>query len=253
MDALTSRRVIQAEGTPEAVWQAWLHARPPALMASAGWLREAQRIVVVAPHPDDEVLACGGLLAMRAANAGDVLIVGVTDGEASHRDPSGPQSDALAGRRRAERLRGLHQLGLHAAPVVRCGLQDGRVESHAQALEDQLAPLLRATDVVIASWRLDGHPDHDATGRAAASACAAVGCRLVEAPIWMWHWARPDDARVPWQRLAALPVEPPALLRKQAALASHTSQLEPRSAALGPVLDPLICARARRACEYFFI
>jgi LmbE family N-acetylglucosaminyl deacetylase len=93
----------------------------------------------------------------------------------------------------------------------------------------------------------------DATGHAAANACAAVGCRFVEAPIWMWHWARPDDKRVPWQRLAALPIEPPALLRKQAALAAHTSQLEPRSDALGPVLDPLICALAGRACEYFLV
>jgi hypothetical protein len=68
-----------------------------------------------------------------------------------------------------------------------------------------------------------------------------------------WHWARPDDKRVPWQRLAALPIEPPSLLRKQAALAAHTSQLEPRSNALGPVLDPLICALAGRACERFFV
>ena len=253
MEAVTAQRLIQDAGTPEDAWQRWLRARPPMLLCDASWLLDAARVVVVAPHPDDEVLACGGLLAMRAARAAEVLIVAVTDGEASHGSAPGPSADALARRRRAERSSGLQRLGLADAALHRCGLPDGRVERHEQQLAAGLASLLRAGDVVIASWRLDGHPDHDATGRAAASACAGAACRLVEAPIWMWHWASPDDERVPWQRLAALPIEPLALRRKQAALAAHASQLTARSAALGPVLDMAICSRARRSCEYFFV
>ena len=253
METVISPRLIQGVGTPEEVWQRWLVARQTASLDGASWMLSAQRLVVIAPHPDDEVLACGGLLAMRAAQAGKVLIVAVTDGEASHGGSSRPAAEALAERRRSERLTGLHRLGLPNASLVRCGLPDGRVERHEHALADCLAGLLGPSDVVIASWRLDGHPDHDATGRAAASACAAVGCRLVEAPIWMWHWASPDDDRVPWQRLAALPIEPRFLLRKQAALDAHESQLAARSVALGPVLDAAICRRARRPCEYFFV
>ena len=253
MEAVIAQRLIQGGGTPEDAWQPWLRGRQTASLCGASWLLNAQRLVVVAPHPDDEVLACGGLLAMRAAQAGTVLIVAVTDGEASHGEAIGPAADALAGQRRAERLTGLHRLGLSGVSPVCCGLPDGGVERCVQTLADRLAGLLRGDDVVIASWRLDGHPDHDATGRAAARACAAVGCRLVEAPIWMWHWASPDDARVPWQRLAALPIEPRFLLRKQAALEAHESQLAARSVALGPVLDVAICSRARRTREYFFV
>ena len=263
MEAVTSPRLIQAGGTPEAVWQRWLRERPTASLCGASWLLAGPRLVVVAPHPDDEVLACGGLLAMRAAQAGEVLIIAVTDGEASHGEAShgdashgtapNPAANTLAEQRRAERMSGLQRLGLRGAGLVRCGLPDGRVERREQRLADQLAGLLRVGDVVIASWRLDGHPDHDATGRAAASACRAVGCRLVEAPIWMWHWAAPDDERVPWQRLAALPIRALSWSRKQAALAAHASQLTARSAVLGPVLDEAIRARARRPCEYFFV
>ena len=255
---MTSERLTHGDGTAEDVWRDWLrHRRTPSL-ADASWLLSAPRLVVVAPHPDDEVLACGGLLAMRAVAAGEVLIVAVTDGEASHGEAShgespGSATNALAAQRRAERLAGLQRLGLQGASLVRCGFPDGRVERCGHALTQRLVGLLRATDVVMVSWRLDGHPDHDAAGRAAASACAAVGCRLVEVPIWMWHWAAPDDERVPWQRLAALPLEPLSWLRKQAALGAHASQLTARSAVLGPVLDMAICARARRACEYFFV
>lgn len=253
MEAVTEPCLIQGDGTPEEVWQHWLRARPPTSLWGASWLLNAPRVVVVAPHPDDEVLACGGLLSMHAAHAGKALIVAVTDGEASHGATPGPGADALARRRRAERITGLQRLGLQGASLHRCGLPDGRVGRHEQQLAARLCGLLRASDVVITSWRLDGHPDHDATGRAAASACAGMGCRLVEAPIWMWHWARPDDERVPWQRLAALPIEPRTLALKQAALGAHASQLTARSAVLGPVLDAAIRARARRACEYFFV
>ena len=253
MAALSSPRLIQAGGTTEEEWQHWLSGCRRATLSGASWLLDAPRLVVVAPHPDDEVLACGGLLAMRAAHAVEVLIVAVTDGEASHGPGSGPVADALAAQRRAERSTGLHRLGLHDAPLVSCGIPDGRVDRHEPALTARLAGLLRGNDVVISSWRLDGHPDHDATGRSAASACEVVGCRLVEAPIWMWHWASPDDARVPWQRLAALPTPPRFWLRKQAALAAHESQLAARSVAVGPVLDAAICSRARRDCEYLFV
>ena len=137
--------------------------------------------------------------------------------------------------------------------VVRLGLPDGRVARHVELLAYRLRLLLRPGDVVISTWRLDGHPDHDATGLAAAQACAAAGCRFVEAPVWMWHWAAPGDERVPWPRLHGVTLAPTAWSRKQAAMAAHVSQLGPRHADEGPVLGPAIVARAGRTAEYFFV
>ena len=93
-------------------------------------------VVVIAPHPDDEVLGVGGLLALLARKGTAIHIIAVTDGEASH--PSSPtvsQRD-LAARRVAESEKALALLGLQAASVERLGLPDGdvrRVESAAGA------------------------------------------------------------------------------------------------------------------------
>jgi hypothetical protein len=48
--------------------------------------------------------------------------------------------------------------------------------------------------------RGDGHPDHEAVGRAARSAARRTDAILLEYPIWMWHWAFTDDFAVSWSR-----------------------------------------------------
>jgi LmbE family N-acetylglucosaminyl deacetylase len=42
------------------------------------------RVIVVSLHSDEEVLGCGGTLALLAREGYEVLVVGVTDGEAAY-------------------------------------------------------------------------------------------------------------------------------------------------------------------------
>ena len=253
MGALTAERLIEGAGCAEPVWREWLDAMAVPTLAVEDWLPEQARLVVVAPHPDDEVLACGALLAMHAARRGACCVVAVTDGEASHPGSTQWTAQQLTAVRRAERAEGLRRLGLCGTSVHGLGLPDGAVQAQADGLRWRLIDLLRPADVVVATWSLDGHPDHDACGAAAVQACATVGCRLLAAPVWMWHWAAPGDARVPWHRLRALHVDSTAWQRKQAALQAHVSQRTAREGGQGPVLGAEILARAAREREYFFV
>ncbi len=158
----------------------------------------------------------------------------------------------LAPARRAERQAGLDRLGVGGATVTPLAVPDGNVAAQEAGLEDALRRLLRAEDSVVTTWRGDGHPDHDASGSATASACGAIGCRLWEAPVWMWHWSWPDDPRVPWHRLRVLALTSGARARKIAALQAHATQLAPR-AGDAAVLGPEVLARAARDTEYFFL
>lgn len=253
MAVLNHQRLIQGRGTAETAWQAWLNSGGISTCALGDWLPRSARLVVVAPHPDDEVLACGGLVAMHQAQGGEVAVLAVSDGEASHADSPLWPAQAMAAIRRAERIAGLQELGVSETVVTRLALPDGSVAHHTLRLALKLQWLLRPQDVVVTTWRLDGHPDHEATGFAASLACSVVRCRLIEAPVWMWHWASPGEPFVPWHRLQRLPLTPQAHERKQASLAAHASQLDPSGRPGGAVLGAAILARASREDEYFFV
>lgn len=67
---------------------------------------KARRILVFSPHPDDEIIGCGGTLAMARANAAKVKVVVITDGEKGLLEHHSPQI------RREECIAGLEILGI---------------------------------------------------------------------------------------------------------------------------------------------
>jgi len=242
--------LIHGEGTPEQVWRGWTREFP------ALELTECRRLVVAAPHPDDEVLGVGGLMALAAAAAIEVRVLAVTDGAASHPGSRTTSPAELARLRPQESARALAVLGLPTVPT-RLGVPDGQVAEH----EDEVAEALRSllADDAAATWclataRFDGHPDHESTGRAAAATCAATGARLVEYPVWMWHWARPDDTLVPWSRAYRTALPAAFVQSKTAAAQCFHTQIEALSAdpADAPVLPAHVLTRLLRSWELVF-
>lgn len=234
---------LDDRGTPRARWDAWFAARrPDPVLDVPGAVR---RLVVVAPHPDDEILGVGVTAARFAAAGAEVVIVAVTDGDASHPDSPTLTPGRLAALRIEESRRACALLGL--PEPVRLGLPDGGVHAHETRLAEAIAAAVRGpsptedtradhgvagrgTDcLVLSTWRGDGHPDHEAAGRAAASACADTGARLAEYPVWTWHWAGPGEPRVPWPRRRRVVLTGPELDAKRAAVAEFATQVAPLS------------------------
>ncbi len=260
--ALPRGHSLAGQGTPEWAWRQWRPLWASPLTSLEELVPDGRRLVVVAPHPDDEVLSCGGLLSLlvarhraqlppHRATPAPVELVAVTDGEASH--PGSPRwsPGRLATQRRSERMSGLRRLGLHV-PVHALALPDAGVTAHEERLALMLTQRLRPDDVVITTWRHDGHPDHDATGRACARAAAWAGATLLEIPVWAWHWAQPGDMAVPWHRLRRLPLNARALRDKRSALAAHRSQLLPDDDR-APVLFPEAVNRLMRPFEFVLV
>ncbi|AVP58788.1 PIG-L deacetylase family protein [Pulveribacter suum] len=243
-------RHIGAPQLPSARWQTWLSRHVPALQGPL--VDPARRLVVVAPHPDDEVLACALLMQQHAACGGALHLVGVTDGEASHSQADLPPPDLHALRSR-ERREGLVRLGLGHMPMTPLHLPDGGVAEAGARLHAALLALLRPGDALVTTWHLDGHPDHECCGRVAMDVARRLSLPLLQAPVWMWHWAEPAMPRIPWHQLYAMGAPALARMCKAAALQAHQSQLSPRSASLPAVLDSSILERALWPHEYFFI
>lgn len=188
--------------------------------------------VVMAPHPDDESLGCGGLLALLADSGCSAHVVVITDGSRSH--PGSPSYPAarLAALRERETLEALAALGVAsaAAHFLRypdCGLPSIGTEAFTRAAA-RLRHMLVALrpDTLLVPWRRDPHCDHEATWQLLRA--ATVG--LPRRPRWLeypvWAWTRADDAVAPHTgdgRAWRLDVSP-VLERKMQAIARHRSQ-----------------------------
>lgn len=252
MDAVNLDRHIAGPGTSAEAWRSDARlARVPAVDVAV-LLPAGARLVVVAPHPDDEIAACGGLLQLAAAHGVPVLLVAVTDGEGSHPgSPDWPQ-DRLRAARPRETDEALACLGVPAA-VLRLGLPDGGVTAREAALAARLTDALQAGDVVATTWRYDGHPDHESTARACAGAARRAGAALLETPVWGWHWSAPDDEAMPLARARKLALSPGMVARKRAALACFRSQVLPdASTGAAPILPAHALERLLNSYEVYF-
>ncbi|MER8258078.1 PIG-L deacetylase family protein [Streptomyces albidoflavus] len=244
--ASEAARAIEAAGTDEREWAAWT--------APGEWPEPALPegpVLVLAAHPDDEVLGFGGTAARLAAERREVHVLTATDGEASHPGSRVLPPEALARARRRELAEALDALGVDRRTRHRLALADTRVGAHETVLARTVAELLRSTGagLCVAPWRGDLHADHEAVGRAARTAAASVGVPLWQYPVWMWHWAVPEDARVPWTRCHRLPLSAAQRARKRAAVHRFRTQTAPLPDHPAVILPPEELAHHQRDFE----
>ncbi|BAN21828.1 PIG-L deacetylase family protein [Caballeronia insecticola] len=247
-------RKISGDGTPEAAWQGWARLSALPAVDPGELVPLGARAVVVAPHPDDEVLGTGGLLARLSEISRNILVIAVTDGTASHPESRDWPPERLASVRPLETREALQRLHLRHVQVIRLGLQDGDGAHFETALSGLLSEQLQAGDIVFTTWRYDGHPDHEAAGRAVHSAASALDLPCVEVPLWTWHWASPDDTRVPWSRARRIVLDENTHARKLRAVQAFRSQLESdATTGRAPVLPAHVLARLTRPFEVVLI
>jgi len=236
-------------GTSRQTWQTDFNtaALPPLdLTGCAG-------LVIVAPHPDDETLGLGATAAHLVASGLNVQVVSVSDGGAAQPGASPIDQARLETMRRSELHSATAILGTR--PPTSLGLPDGQLADHEDRLTDLVAAILADAAPqtwCAATWRGDGHPDHEAVGRAVAAACERTGVTLVEYPVWMWHWAGRTDPAVPWDRAYSVPVSDWAVGRKSSAAQCFHSQFGPGTDGSDPVLPAFVLQRLLAVGEVVF-
>lgn len=142
--------------------------------------------LVLAPHPDDETLGCGGMIMQKLAAGARVGVVVATDGGASHLDDPARKTSrhALVEMREQETLLACAALGLGAEHVSFLGFPDGALMQHAEALRERLAAVIachRPSEVYVCALG-DGHRDHVALAQAVQELAAAG--RMGDAEHW---------------------------------------------------------------------
>ncbi len=184
------------------------------------------RSLILTPHPDDESLGCGGLIAALAQAGRAPIIVCVTDGSASHPGSRSHPPDTLRTLREAELRAALAALGVPAhhlhflrLPDAHCPASGPRAEQAAAAIA-VLAKEHGVTTLFVTSPH-DPHGDHAASAAIASLAAARAKMRLRYYPVW--SWLLPTTSQLPTPRGYRLDITP-HLPAKRRAIAAHASQ-----------------------------
>jgi LmbE family N-acetylglucosaminyl deacetylase len=136
-----------------------------------------EKVLVLAPHMDDEVIGCGGTLARHVARGADVTVIFLTDGRgggAVARPAGALESPDLRGTRKLEARSALRELGVDK--IVFFDAADGKlmeaVGGLAQKLREQLQEL--RPSIVYLPFFLEEHPDHRAASHLLLSAMSGA-------------------------------------------------------------------------------
>ena len=185
-------------------------------------------LVVVAPHPDDESLGCGGLIAAACAAGVPVRLVVVSDGVGSHPNSRRYPPARLRALREEETCRAAAALGLGAQAIRFLRLPDRRVPTvgaEADAASSTIAAAVReiGANTICVTWRHDPHCDHTASAILVDAAQAELGeARVLSYPVW-GSTLQPDTDVGPAPRGLRLDVSRHAV-EKAAAIGAHRSQ-----------------------------
>lgn len=126
-------------------------------------------VLIFAPHPDDEVIGCGGAIAFHVARGDKVTVVHVTGGEAG--DPKQLLGSELVAIRLREAKAAAQLLKIDELRGMGCA--DGKLVPDDALVARMVAEIDRACPVIVyAPSLLECHPDHLATALAAGRAAA---------------------------------------------------------------------------------
>jgi LmbE family N-acetylglucosaminyl deacetylase len=200
--------------------------------------------LVLAPHPDDEVLGCGGTVIRKRDSGARVRIAWLTDGRKSHAHLIDAQE--LASLRREEARCAAERLGVAGEDTVMLDFENGKLAEQQAAAAAAVAAVVseHRPDQVLLPCPWDVWPDHLATtecGRALRA--SGYEGRLLGYPIWFWdRWpwtARRVGARPPrtalralaghwrlWREFRLMVDISDVLERKRDALRCHRTQME---------------------------
>jgi LmbE family N-acetylglucosaminyl deacetylase len=168
---------------PPIAWEGILAARSFASRGPVVLRPTAARAMVLAPHPDDETLGCGGTLALLHRRGCTLRVLVATSGEGSVVARGHSPAD-LAAIRRAEAIAACRVLGTDSPDFL--NFPDGQLTEQIDNLTARLIKEIAAFDpqIIFLPWPLDGHPDHQVLPMALASVDLAQGTQIWTYEVW---------------------------------------------------------------------
>lgn len=151
-----------------------------------------KRTIVFAPHPDDETLGCGGIIAKKTEKHIPVTIVFMTDGRHSHLHEQGiqtnPTPQELAKIRKEEALKATSVLGINEKNIHFLNFTDGSLSDVQETVKATIKNILHQWEPTetFYPYRKDFHEDHRTTCQIVEALFKdlTISAQRYEYPIW---------------------------------------------------------------------
>lgn len=152
--------------------------------SAMAWQPGAEKVLVLAPHMDDETIGCGGTLALHAQRGAQVTVVFLTDGRNGSSEVNTLYGEERARRqqelielRTTEARAALQRLGAHR--MICLDAEDGALDKCEWAAEKLRETLLKLQpEIVYLPFYLEEHPDHRAASRVLLDAAAGTSLQF---------------------------------------------------------------------------
>jgi LmbE family N-acetylglucosaminyl deacetylase len=213
-------------------------------------------ILIVAPHPDDETLACGGTIAKRVKEGSSVNVIFLTDGRNSHLHELGialdPTPDELIEIRKDEAKRATGILGLKNDDLIFLNLENITLKENFEFARSHLTQTIKRLrpEEIFFPDEEDMHKTHSAASKIVIDSIKTLS---ISPKKYQYNiWADKNDSR-DHDNLSHLDVSSVLALKKQA-ICEYKSQVTNFSKAQErPILSEIFLERFRANTESFRI
>jgi len=192
--------------------------------------------LVIAPHPDDESLGCGGLIASLRQSGINVHVIFTTDGSMSHPNSQNTNEIARCKLREQEAIAALQVLGVEEQYIDFFRGKDSALPTEGEigflGFVAQMIGIITTINpgLVLVPYEFDPHRDHRASWQITAAALEEYeGAEVWQYLIWLYTLGDAKDieplTNIPGG-IQYLPMAKHKNIKKEA-IEKHQSQLIP--------------------------
>lgn len=181
--------------------------------------------LIIAPHPDDEVLGCGGLIAKLVHKGIFPHIIMMTEGERSHDSCCTLLQENIAQTRHQLTLRAAKILGLPKNHIHCLHYPDGGITPSNKKETNKLRLLLqnlKCDTIFVPHWG-EGWNDHIMVAQIIKE-LAITNVQIYEYCVWLWYY---NIWNLSWEKARQLQMNNHEFSLKQKAMHQYVTPLAP--------------------------
>ena len=211
---------------------------------------DSKRVLIIAPHPDDEVMGCGGLIHRLCKRGIPPHVIILTGGGQSHAACCHLPEAAIKEERRAMASQITQKLGLPADHLHLLDFPDGSISpchEEMEPLRDLVAEIQPET--VFIPHHGEGWPDHLVCRELVETMPELESSTIYEYCVWLWYY---NVWKLDWKRGCLLRMTKAEHVAKCKAVEEYTVKPAPCGKPWSGVLPKLLIGACKWNKELYF-